>query len=71
VLVHDLDLTVDGAGPRDRLNNVEMVAMAGAAARPQVVAVSAHRIAAGERQRFSLVVVGDLVDVSRRRPARR
>jgi hypothetical protein len=71
VLVHDLDLTVDGTGPRDRLNNVEVVAITGASAAPHVVAVSAQRIAAGARQRFALVVTGDLIEVSRRRPARR
>jgi hypothetical protein len=79
-LVNDLDLELLGpAGARsvgnapltggafDRANNVEKAEIALAAAGTWTVRVRAHRVTAGERQPFALVVAGDLAPASPRR----
>ncbi|MEO8217276.1 MAG: S8 family serine peptidase [Acidobacteriota bacterium] len=84
VLVNDLDLRLiapdgtphlgndkSGTGNRDRLNNVEEVALANPAPGLYEVTVSAENLSGGARQGFALVVTGAVSDPLRTRPARR
>lgn len=75
-LVNDLDLRVNGlngnggAAP-DRLNNVEVVALADPAPGLYTVTVSAPQLGLGPRQSYALVLTGDLtVAPSRARAVR-
>jgi len=73
-LVNDLDLQVrsasathfgNGATP-DRLNNVEVVALAEPAAGTYTIEVAAHTIAFGAKQSYALVLTGDFTTASSR-----
>jgi len=71
-LVNDLDLRVNGSGPDDHLNNVEVVSLAQPAAGMYDITVTASRLGFGERQSYALVVLGDVRSVlpARTRAAR-
>ncbi len=83
-LIHDLDLSVTDptgkmvfgnsrltGGNPDRLNNVEMISIEAPVAGTYRVRVAAHRVAAGARQSFALVLVGDFNEAPvRTRPRR-
>ncbi|HEY0590151.1 MAG TPA: S8 family serine peptidase [Thermoanaerobaculia bacterium] len=79
-LVNDLDVELIGpAGARavgngaltggafDRANTVEKAEVVASAAGTWTVRVRGHRVTAGQRQPFALVVAGDLIPDSRRR----
>jgi len=58
-LVNDLDLRVNGAGPDDHLNNVEVVSLAAPTAGNYDFTVTASRLGLGPRQSYALVITGD------------
>lgn len=66
-LVNDLDLRVNGAGPDDHLNNVEVVSLPQPAAGTYDITVTASRLGFGARQSYALVVLGDVQSVAQPR----
>ena len=61
-LVNDLDLRVNGSGPNDHLNNVEVVSFAQPAAGSYDITVTASKLGLGPRQSYALVILGDFTD---------